>query len=214
MTAQPVVVLGAGHGTRMGRPKIFARYEGSTFLERILTRCRETASPVTLVVDPGFREKALALLTELRITPPAQPAELRIPPPPMPRLVDADGAGPMLASVQAALRQGGFDAGFWCWPVDAPFLSAPGWVMAVEGVQTQLDHIWKLSTGGETGHPVWFPGWAVPGILAGDWPGGLQGFMESNADRVLVLELEGEELRDFNTREQLAALRGSGEEPV
>ena len=203
MTAQPVVVLGAGHGTRMGRPKIFARHEGLTLLERILARCRETASPVTLVVDPVFREKVLALLTELRI-----------PPAPMPRLVDADGAEPMLASVQAALRQGGFDAGFWCWPVDAPFLSEPGWVMAVEGVQTQPDHIWKLSTGGETGHPVWFPGWAAPAIIAGDWPGGLQGFMDSNAQHVLVLELEGEELRDFNTQEQLADLRGSGEELV
>ena len=201
MTAQPVVVLGAGHGTRMGGPKIFARHEGQTFLERILARCRETASPVTLVVDPAFREKVLALLAEARISP-------------LPRLVDADGAGPMLASVQAALRLGGFDAGFWCWPVDAPFLSEPGWVMAVEGMQTQPDHIWKLSTGGETGHPVWFPGWAVPEIIAGDWPGGLQGFMENNARQVLVLELEGEELRDFNTQEQLAGLRGGGEEPV
>ena len=198
MKRRQVVVLGAGHGTRMGLPKIFALYEGQTFLQRILARCRETAQPVILVLDAQFRGRVLDLLQQL---PNAQP-----------RLVEADGTAPMMASVQAALNTGDCGDGFWCWPVDAPFLSAPGWVRALEAVEGAPDAIWKLSQGGETGHPVWFPDWAVPRILAGDWPNGLLGLLEECAERICVLELEGEELGDFNTREQLAAHGRSGNE--
>ena len=191
----PVVVLGAGHGKRMGRPKVFARHGGETFLERILVRCRETALPVVLVIDPRFRVEVHELLQALPFS--------------EPRLVEADGAAPMLVSIQAALREGGCDDGFWCWPVDAPFLSPAGWMQAVEAVEGMPAVIWKLSTGGQTGHPVWFPGWAVPRILAGGWPNGLQGLLNECSDRIYVLELEGEELRDFNTPEQLASVSGS-----
>ena len=212
MTQQPVVVLAAGHGKRMGRPKIFSRHDGETFLERILARCRETALPVTLVIDPRFRGEVLDLFQSL---PPYLPPALPLS---SPRLVEADGAAPMLASIQAALREGGCDEGFWCWPVDAPFLSPAGWVQAVEAVQGMPEMIWKLSTGGQTGHPVWFPGWTVPRILTGGWPDGLLGLLKESSDRIYVLELEGEELRDFNTPEQLASVgdsvAGSGEETV
>lgn len=200
MSGQPVLVLGAGHGTRMGGPKLFARFEGATFVERILARCRETASPVTLAVDPAFRARAERLLAPL--------------PPPPPRLVEADGTRPMLASVQAGLSAGGFGPGFWLWPVDAPLLSAVGWDQAVETVRGQPESIWKLRTGGTTGHPSWFPGWAVAEILAGGWPDGLLGFLEAHGGQTYGLELEGERLGDFNTPEQLAAAQGGGEEIV
>ena len=84
------------------------------------------------------------------------------------------------------------------------------------------DLIWKPGRGGQSGHPVWFPGWAVPRILAGKWPNGLLGLLEENEARIHVLELEGEQLGDFNTPEQLATyrdavrdiLRGTDEETV
>ncbi len=200
MSGQPVVVLGAGHGRRMGGPKVLAEVEGTTFLERILERCRETASPVTLTLDPAFRPEVERLLAGL--------------PPPPPRIVEVDGTRPMLASVQAALAAGGFAGGFWCWPVDAPFISQMGWDQAVETVRGQPEEVWKLRARGRTGHPIWFPGWAVPVIAAGDWPNGLLGFLETCPERIYVLALDAEELGDFNTPEQLAALQGRGDEPA
>ena len=120
----------------------------------------------------------------------------------------------MLASLQAALKTGSWGEGFWCWPVDAPFLSPAGWVQAVEAAEGMPEVIWKPSSGGETGHPVWFPGWAVARILKGSWPNGLLGLLDECADQIYVLELEGEDLRDFNTPEQLASHTGPGEEIV
>lgn len=190
----PVIVLGAGHGRRMGGPKAFARAGGRTFLERILERCRESASPVTLTVDPAFRGRVETLLAEL--------------PGPPPRLVACDGARPMLASVQAALGSGVFSGGFWLWPVDAPFLSAAGWARAVAAARAAPDAVWKLRVAGHTGHPVWFPGWAVPAIRTGDWPDGLLGFLRAHPGAVRVLSLEGEVVADVNTPDQLAALTG------
>ena len=51
MTNQPVLLLGAGLGRRMGEPKVFTRAGEKSFLERILARCRESGSPVTLTFD-------------------------------------------------------------------------------------------------------------------------------------------------------------------
>ncbi len=204
MRGQPVVVLGAGHGRRMGKPKVFAELDGRTFLERILERCRETGSPTTLVLDPVFRARAEALLA-------------RFPPPP-PAIVAADGTLPMLASLQAALREGSMPAGCWCWPVDAPFISAMGWDLAVETVRGQPGDIWKLRSGDRGGHPIWLPDWAGEEIARRDWPRGLRGFLATCPDRIYVLTLDAEELRDFDTPEQLAALSragaGNGEETV
>src|SRR5689334_25211966 len=57
-----VIVLAAGHGTRMGGPKAFTRFGDRTFLERILDRCAESDAEVTVTVDPLFKERVLALI--------------------------------------------------------------------------------------------------------------------------------------------------------
>ena len=62
------------------------------------------------------------------------------------------------------------------------------------------DLIWKPGRGGQSGHPVWFPGWAVPRILAGKWPNGLLGLLEENEARIHVLELEGEHVNPCRPR--------------
>lgn len=186
---QAVLILAAGHGKRMGGPKAFTRHAGRTFLQRILTRCGESGSPVTLVTDPAFRARLEAELSGL--------------PAPAPRLVDADGSRPMLDSVRSGLAAGAFDTGFWLWPVDAPFISPAGWARAVQAVSADPEPVRKLRVNGKTGHPIWFPGWSVREILTGNWPAGLLGFLAAHAGRVAVLTLDGEELRDFNTPEQL-----------
>ncbi len=192
MTAgQPVIVLGAGLGRRMGEPKVFAEHGGRSFLARILERCGESGSPVTLTVDRRFRRRVEALLARL--------------PGPAPRLVEAGGDKPMVASVREALRWGGYEPGFWLWPVDAPFLSAGGWRRATEAVGRDPNVVWKLRSGGRSGHPVWFPFYTIPAIRAGRWPDGLRGFLrEMEPERVMVLELEGETLTDVDTPEELA----------
>ena len=192
---QPIIILGAGHGKRMGGPKIFTATGNQTFLARILDRAREAGSPVILTVDPGFRKRAEALLADLQA-------------PPL-RMVDADGTKPMLTSVQAGMRAlTSAEPGAWLWPVDAPLLSAEGWKKARAAVSANPDLILKLRTGGRTGHPAWFPRWACSAVLAATWDNGLLGYLaELPGSRIATLELPGEILTDFNTPEQLAAVR-------
>lgn len=205
-----VLLLGAGHGRRMGGPKLFTEHRGRSFTERILARCAESASPVTLTVDPVYRTRLEVLLTGLAT---------RMALPPL-RLVAADGNLDMLRSVQAGLAaKAAFPGaegvptdwtnGFWLWPVDAPFLSSEGWQHARQAAASQPDAVLKLRTGegaaGKTGHPIHFPAWAVAPILAGDWPDGLLGFLkEVPPGRMAALPLPGEVLRDLDTPEALA----------
>ena len=212
MAGPRVVLLGAGHGRRMGGPKVLTRHGGRTFLERILARCAESASPVTLTVDPRFRVEVEALLETCA--------------PPKPTLAETDGTRPMLDSVQAPLaaaQMGSQTAaqtdaapaaqaqvaapwagGFWLWPVDAPFISPEGWARARKAAAGEPDAVWKLRAGGKTGHPIWFPAWSVPRILAGAWADGLLGFLAEFSERIRILPLEEELLADFNTPERLA----------
>lgn len=197
LAGRPVIILAAGHGTRMGGPKAFIRLGDRTFLERILDRCAESDSEVTVAVDPVFKDRLLALLKSR----PVPRAHLHV------RWVDADGRKPMLATVQAALRAGGFGPGFWLWPVDAPFLSAEGWRRLCEAVVESDGQILKPQAAGRSGHPVWFPGWAVPRIARGDWANGLLGFLaECTPEQQRRLDLPGEHLNDVDTPEELAAM--------
>jgi CTP:molybdopterin cytidylyltransferase MocA len=192
----PVIVLGAGHGTRLGGPKLFARHGGRTFGERILERCRETGARVILVSDPRFRARLEALLAEL--------------PAPLPRVVEADGTQPMLCSLRAGLRAGPCEPGFWLWPADAPFISPQGWRRAVAAAAGEPAAVWKLRAGGRSGHPIWMPAGLVPAILAGQWSDGLRGLLRQiPPGQIRVLELEGEFLEDIDTPEQLAKLDDS-----
>jgi len=193
--AQPVVVLAAGHGTRMGGPKAFAQVGSATFLERILARIGEAGCPAIVTVDPEFRPRVEALLKGLPRT--------------AARLVAVDGRLPMLASVQAGVSALDRAArGAWLWPVDAPLLSAEGWRRARETVAAQPEAILKLHAQGRTGHPTWFPRWACDAIAAGRWEDGLLGFLAAvPPERIAHLELPGETLADFNTPEQLALAR-------
>ena len=190
--AQPVVVLAAGHGTRMGGPKVFARMGNATFLERILVRIREAGCPAIVTVDPAFRERVAALLH-------GRPG-IAV------RLVPVDGILPMLASVQAGISAlDGAAQGAWLWPVDAPLLSAEGWRRARERAAAHPETILKLRAQGRTGHPTWFPRWACRAIAAGRWDTGLLGFLaEVPSALITVLVLPGETLTDLNTPEQLA----------
>jgi CTP:molybdopterin cytidylyltransferase MocA len=179
----------------MGGPKAFTALGGVTFLERILARAREAGCPVLLAVDPAFRVRVETLLATL--------------PPVQARLLEADGTRPMLETVQAGVR--GLDGaarGAWVWPVDAPLLSADGWRKVRANVHEDPDHIVKLRTEGRTGHPTWFPRWAISDIRAGHWENGLLGFLKGmRPERVRLLDLPGEVLNDFNTPEELAAVK-------
>ncbi len=194
---QAVIVLGAGQGRRMGGPKLFAEHGGRTFVERILARCGESGARATVVVDPRQRERLEGLLG-------GAAGGL---PEPLWRVVEADGEADMLSSVQAALAAVPWEAGFWLWPVDAPFISAAGWRRAVEAVAGEPGAVWKLRAGGRTGHPIWFPGRAGRALLEGQWADGLRGYLATlPAGAIRVLHLEGEFLEDVDTPQDLAAL--------
>jgi CTP:molybdopterin cytidylyltransferase MocA len=192
---QPVLILGAGHGTRMGGPKVFALHDGITFLEHILRRVADAQCPAILTVDPLFRKRVEELLSHM--------PDVSV------CLVDADGKRPMLASVQAGIGAlSPMSLGLWLWPVDAPLLSSGSWREVRALVAGAPDVILKLRAHGRTGHPTWFPRWACDRIRAGSWENGLLGFLaEMSPQQTAQLELPGETLTDFNTPDQLAALR-------
>ena len=194
--APPVVILGAGHGRRMGGPKIFTRHGGRTFLERVLSRCAQSGSHVILTVDAGFAQEVDALLAQL--------------PFPRPTTVTCDGSLPMLASVQAALKTLPGGEGFWLWPVDAPFISQGGWALAIKTARSDQDAIWKLRVDGKTGHPIWLPPWSVAEIEAGPWKDGLLGFLAKFTGQIRILNLDGEVIADFNTPQGLAGVPSDG----
>ncbi|MBI4082821.1 MAG: nucleotidyltransferase family protein [Candidatus Lambdaproteobacteria bacterium] len=194
--AQPVLILAAGHGTRLGGPKAFIAVGGPTFAERILARCAEAGAPVTLVLDPRHGARWAALLARWQG--------------PAPRRFEADGTRPMVESVRVALAAGDFGQGVWVWPVDAPFLSAAGWRAARAAVAGAPLAIWKLRAEGRSGHPLWLPGWACTAVGERDWPDGLRGLLTAHLDSVRVLELPGERLYDVDTPEALAALQEEG----
>ena len=211
----PVLITAAGHGRRMGQPKLFVSHQGKSFLQHILERCRESRSPVTLTYERMMEKAVLAHLETITETINETIAASTAPAGeyPQPRLVPANGNHPMLASVRAALRLGGFEPGFWLWPVDAPFISPAGWDAATAAVSRDPSVIWKLryrdKAGNrvKTGHPTWFPFYTIPAIMAGNWNDGLRGLMkESPPERIQVLQLEDEILTDFNTPEELARL--------
>src|SRR6185436_9871447 len=55
------IVLAAGKGERMGRPKVLVEWEGKSFLEHVLGSLKDTeASPVVVVLDPGSPDFAVA----------------------------------------------------------------------------------------------------------------------------------------------------------
>jgi CTP:molybdopterin cytidylyltransferase MocA len=181
-------------------PKAFVLLNGQTFLDRILARCAESGSDVTVTVDPAFKQRLMDGLKARSM--PRLPLHLR--------WVEADGRQPMLASIQAALAVGGFDRGFWLWPVDAPFLSAAGWRVLGETVEVDDQRILKPRAEGRSGHPVWFPGWAVLRIARGDWPNGLLGFLAvCTPEQVRAVDLPGEHVNDIDTPEELRALEQS-----
>ena len=204
MSGQLVLVLGAGLGRRMGGPKLFLRHQGRGFLQRIVSHCAASGSPWVLVYPQGMGRRIQELLRALENAAPPL------------ALVEGDGQQPMLASVQSGLRAaraaGAFSApgewlGCWVWPVDAPGISPRGWLLATEAVQEQSVSILKLQTDGKTGHPIWFPAWAIDVIVNGEWADGLLGFLASEKEQTRTLELSGETLRDFNTPEDLEKWR-------
>ncbi|MDH4246857.1 MAG: nucleotidyltransferase family protein [Deltaproteobacteria bacterium] len=193
----PVIVLAAGRGRRLGLPKLLAAYAGRTFLERILIRCAHSGSPVTLTVSPDLRARAEAALQDLQ-------TRLGLP---RPKVVEADPDGDMLDSLKTALRAEARAPGVWVWPVDAPFISAPGWTSAVAAVRTDPARVLQLRCGGRGGHPLWLPDSLRPALLTGHWENGLAGFLAGlERPRLHCLELAGEHLRDVNTPEDLHAL--------
>ena len=194
----PVIVLGAGRGRRLGGPKLLAMHGGRGFLQRILDRCAETASPVTLTLAPETRAAAEALLRQWNIRDAW----------PQPALVETDPAGDMLSSLQAALRAAPHPPGAWVWPVDAPFISAAGWRAAAEEAAADPERVLLLRSGGRGGHPLWLPASLHPAVLSGRWDNGLAGLIQGLAPgQVRRLELPGEQLRDVNTPEDLPPLK-------
>ena len=205
MNRQLVLIVGAGLGRRMGGAKLFLHHQGRGFLAQILARCKESGSPWVLVYPRGKAERVEELLASIGDVTPAL------------AMVEGDGTQPMLGSVQTGLKAakaaGAFPnaganpdgcLGCWVWPVDAPGISAQGWREAVATVQAQPDQVWKLQSNGKTGHPSWFPDWAVEIIIQGDWPDGLLGFLAGIKEKIRSIELSGENLRDFNTPQELA----------
>lgn len=192
---QPVLILAAGLGTRMGGPKALTRFGRSSFLERILARAAENQSPVVLTLDARFSEKVKTMLHMANV--------------PLPPVVLAQGEAPMLDTIQAAFAdpqgQKTLENGGWIWPVDAPLISPKGWKQACEAGEQFPEWVIKLRSDGKNGHPVWLPSWAVKDLthLKENLAGGLRGYLATKKEKTKVIEMDGEVLVDLNTIKDL-----------
>lgn len=144
------VVLAAGEGRRLGRPKALLSLGEQTFLATILSRLADAGfSPRLAVVHPEV-EPQLGVERELvdRI------------------LVNPDpGSGP-LGSLQIALRQLPPDiAGTLMCLVDHPAVRQTTYVALHSAAAVEPEAIWQPVYEGRGGHPVYFPKALFPKLL-------------------------------------------------
>lgn len=141
------LVLAAGAGRRMGKPKALVTWDGETFLARVLR---------TLAAVPGIDSACVVLGAE------AEAIRKAIPLPPGVRAVVNDGweRGGMLSSLLVGLKAledaGSAAGGLLVWPVDHPAVREPTVATLARAYARAKPAIALPSYDGRHGHPVVF----------------------------------------------------------
>lgn len=152
---EPVLVLAAGRGTRMGGPKALMEVNGRAWWrtqdERLESAGVEPVWVVSKRIAPELADES-------------------------PRLVVSDDSAPMFASILAGMKAlaaradqtGRPPRGAFILPIDVPAPSAEVWrALAVRGCCAVREHPAVPVFEGKRGHPVWLPWeWSAREVLA------------------------------------------------
>jgi len=180
------VVLAAGSGTRMGRPKasLIVPGTGATFADAVLaTLASAGITAVRVVVAP---DAAGSL-----------PGEV----------VNPDPARGMLSSVQAGLRALPQETeAVLLWPVDHPLVSAATVRSLVDRFRVDAPPIVVPTLGGRRGHPALFAARVIPELLSADPSVGARAVVLAHADRVELPVADRGVVRDIDTPGDLGAI--------
>lgn len=186
------VLLAAGAGSRMGRPKALVHDERGSWLVRAVGVLRDGGCDDVLVVLGAAAEEARALV----------PDGVRV-------VVAEDWATGMAASLRAGLRAAGEADAALVSLVDLPDL-VPGVVARVRAAAAGPGALARASYGGEPGHPVLLGRDHWPGVL--DLARGDRGARDFLAGSDVVL-VECDDLaggQDVDSAEGLGGLSGPG----
>ena len=192
MTPQ-VLILAAGSSLRMrGGDKLMEKIEGQPLLRRIALAALATAAPVTVTLPPGRPERG-AVLADL----------------PLQRLIVADAALGMAASLRAGLASLPEEAAVMLLLADLPEITAEDLGQMLAEWQWTPEAILRgTDADGTPGHPVCFPAWARPDLMALTGDEGARSVLVNHQDRIRLIRLPGEHAStDLDTPEDWQAWR-------
>ncbi len=176
-----VVILAAGHSTRMGSPKaLLPDREGCSFVARIVRTCVEAGCASITVVTGTAHDSIRAVLAS---DAPGVPVRLA-------RNADPDRG--QLSSIWTGLDDvagTGADAMLLAL-VDAPFFSAATVRAVLDGHRATGAPVVRPARGMEHGHPVLFDAAVFPALRAADLRTGAKPVVRGLADRVLNVPVD------------------------
>lgn len=184
------LVLAAGASARMGEDKALLRWDGATFLERVISSLRTAgASPIRIVLGANHDEITARLdLAADEIT------------------HNPDWERGMLSSIQAGLASlpdnGNDIAGALVWPVDHPCVSSRLVREMIAGFVGVSPPIVLPVHQGRRGHPVLFAARLFPALMTAPVDEGARHVVRANADAILAIETDEDGvLVNLNDRE-------------
>jgi molybdenum cofactor cytidylyltransferase len=182
------IVLTGGKSERMGRPKALLRFQGQTFLERILGAIKDAGIEQTTIVVGHHRDEIHRAF------------------PGLPLVFNPDYNDGMSSSVKAGLKalpQGIRGAGIFL--VDHPVIDAA--TILQVAAELRPAHIVLPAHGGRRGHPAFFASELFGEILALRPDEGLNKVVRQSAERVITVAVSSPGvLQDIDTPEQLENL--------
>ncbi|WAS93329.1 nucleotidyltransferase family protein [Nannocystis punicea] len=150
MTALGAVVLAAGAGERMGRPKALIEWRGLTFVRHVVAQAEAAAVSPIVVVEGAVVIPAEDLGPAIKVTNPTWPKgqmdSLRR------GLLELD----MLAPGCAALVL----------TVDRPHVRPETVAALAAAFRAAPTHVWQPAYAGRRGHPLVWPAMLLPELLA------------------------------------------------
>lgn len=170
----PGLVLGAGYGRRIGKPKAFLRLaDGRSFLEAVVEAMMAGGiGRVIAVLGPWWRNDFVLQGCEI--------------------VINQNPDAGMISSLTLGLERAGTGAsGVLVALVDSPFVRAKTFEMLVQAHRKHTSKIILPTFGGKRGHPVVFPAWCFEEFYgAKAQESGPRAVVRSHPEAVLELEVQ------------------------
>lgn len=186
------IVLAAGKGERMGRPKALVEWDGRPFLAHVLeTLAAAAAAPIAVVLDPASADFAEAKKL-------AESAGAAVVDNPKPERG-------MLSSIRHGLAALGGASHAAILPVDHPGIRTRTLDALFLHARNTPDRIVVPTWEGRRGHPGVFPAARFPDLMAAPDEEGARAVLRSHANLVLEVRVDDPAVvRDLDTPEDLA----------